>query len=89
MDKFKEYIDGILKEKYLEKRYCSNFLEIKYTINQYDDGLWHVKCWYENKSYEVGKRKTLEEAKEIYKKHLGTICNKIKIELTKILTNLK
>ena len=83
MDKFKKCIDEggyIWKQPYLEllDNECA-----RYTIRKYQwDKLWHIKWWHGNRGYELGKTKTLKEAKEICVKHLWKMYESIKAELS-------
>jgi len=85
MDKFKEYTHSVWGKSYVWKQPWLELLDnecAKYTINQHNDNLWYAKWWHGIRGYNIGKTKTLEEAKELCVKHLRKMYEGIKAELS-------
>ncbi|RLC76604.1 MAG: hypothetical protein DRJ03_28310 [Chloroflexi bacterium] len=85
MNKFKPYVDDIwLDDSYAWEQPWLEHTDnrcARYTVCKHHDGLWYAKWWHGNRGYNLGKRKTLEEAKKVCVEHLQGMYRGIEVEL--------
>ena len=84
MNKFEPYVDSINGDGYIWKQPWIENIEgecSRYTVTKRYDGFWVATWWHGNRGYQIGRKKTPEEAKKVCVEHLQGMYRGIEAEL--------
>ena len=92
MDKFEPYVDSINGDGYVWKQPWIENIEgecSRYTVTERYDGFWVATWWHGNRGYQIGRKKTPEEAKKVCVEHLRKMYKGIATQLKEELEKAK